>query len=109
MVLSLFVANGQLRRLEQTAWSSSDSWSAWLPHDAPPGRHVIGPVTAGRTGDGRVEVFVVDSSGTLWNIRQTAVNVPWSGSNSFGSAENGLDDRPALALEPNADAGERGR
>jgi hypothetical protein len=54
-------------------------------------------VTAGRTGDGRVEVFVVDHTGALWNIRQTTVNGPWSSWNSFGSAGNGLDDRPALA------------
>ena len=54
-------------------------------------------MTAGRTADGRVEVFVIDNAGTLWNIRQTAVNGPWSGWNSFGSAGGGLDDRPALA------------
>jgi hypothetical protein len=95
--LEVFVANGQLWRVEQTAWSSSNGWSTWLPHGAPPGRFVIGPVTAGRTADGRVEVFVVDNAGTLWNIRQTAVTGPWSDWDSFGSAGGGLDDRPALA------------
>ena len=99
--LELFVANGELWRLEQTAWSSSNGWSAWLPHGAPSGSFVVGPVTAGRTADGRVEVFVVDSAGNLWNIRQTAVAGPWSDWNSFGSAGGGLDDRPTLA--PNAD------
>lgn len=93
--LELFVANGQLWRLEQTAWSNG--WSDWLPHGAPPGSFVIGPVAAGRSGDGRVEVFVVDANGTLWNIRQSAVNGPWSDWNSFGSVGGGLDDRPALA------------
>jgi len=58
---------------------------------------VVGPVGAARTGDGRVEVFVVDANGTMWNIHQTAVNGPWSGWNSFNSAGGGLDDRPALA------------
>ena len=95
--LEVFVANGQLWRLEQTAWSSSNSWSSWLPHSEPSGRFVVGPVGAGRTADGRVEVFVVDDTRALWNIRQTAVNGPWSGWNSFGSAGGGLDDRPALA------------
>jgi PASTA domain-containing protein len=95
--LEVFVANGQLWRLEQTAWSSSNGWSGWLPHGAPPGRFVIGPPTAGRTGDGRAEVFVVDNARALWNIRQTAVNGPWSDWNSFGSAGSGLDDRPSLA------------
>ena len=93
--LEVFIANSALWRLEQTSWSNG--WSDWLPHEAPAGRYVVGPVAAARTGDGRVEVFVVDDQGTLWNIRQTAVNGPWSGWNSFGSAGGGLDDRPALA------------
>ncbi len=42
--LQLFVANGQLWRLEQTAWSGN--WSGWQPHGAPPGEFVIGPVEA---------------------------------------------------------------
>jgi hypothetical protein len=95
--LEVFVANGQLWRLEQTAWSSSNAWSAWLPHSTPSGSFVVGPVTAGRTADGRIEVFVVDNVAALWNIRQSEGNGSWSNWNAFGSAGSGLEDRPALA------------
>ncbi len=96
--LELFVANGSLGRLEQTAWSDDGSWSGWLDHGSPPaGGFVVGPVEAARTADGRIEVFVVDSHGALWNIRQTSAGSGWSGWNSFGSPGSGLDDRPALA------------
>jgi hypothetical protein len=95
--LEVFVANGELWRLEQTAWSSSNAWSAWQPHSRPSGSFVVGPATAGRTADGRVEVFVVDNVGALWNIRQKVVNGSWSDWNAFGSAGRGLEDRPALA------------
>src|ERR1700738_2779661 len=50
-----FTANGQLWRLQQTAWSNG--WSDWQPHGAPPERLVIGPVAAARSGDARIEVF----------------------------------------------------
>jgi hypothetical protein len=72
--LEVFVANGALWRLEQTVWS--DGWSRWLPHGSPSGEFVVGPVAAGRTGDGRIEIFVVDARGAMWNMRQTTANGP---------------------------------
>jgi hypothetical protein len=93
--LALFVANGQLWRLEQTA--PSNGWSGWLPHGAPAGVLVTGPVAAIRSPDGRIEVFVVDTGGSMWNLHQTSAGGPWSGWNAFGSAGGGLDGRPALA------------
>ena len=94
--LALFVANGQLWRLEQTA--PSNGWSGWLPHGAPAGVLVTGPAAAIRSPDGRIEVFVVDTGGGIWNLRQTSAGGPWSGWNAFGSAGGGLDGRPALAV-----------
>ena len=96
--LELFVANGQLWRLEQTAWSNG--WSTWLPHGAPPGSLLTGPPAAARSADGRIEVFVVDTRGSIWNIHQTQAAGPWSGWNAFGSAGGGLDGRPALGRHP---------
>ena len=93
--LVLFVANGQLWRMEQTA--PNGGWSDWLSHGAPPGVLVTGPVAATRGPDGRIEVFVVDAGGRMWNIRQTTSGGPWSGWTAFGSAGGGLDGRPALA------------
>jgi hypothetical protein len=54
-------------------------------------------VEAIRSGDGRIEVFVLDTRGTPWNIKQTAPNGPWSGWNAFEAPAAGLDDRPGLA------------
>jgi hypothetical protein len=93
--LMLFVADGNLWRLEQSAWSNG--WSAWQSHGAPGGALVDGPVEAIRSGDGRIEVFVVDASGALSNIRQEAPNGAWSGWNAFDAPPAGLDDRPGLA------------
>jgi hypothetical protein len=94
--LALFVANGQLWRLEQTA--PNNGWTGWLPHGAPAGVLVTGPAAAIRSPDGRIEVFVVDTDGGMWNLRQTSAGGPWSGWNAFGSAGGGLDGRPALAV-----------
>jgi hypothetical protein len=97
--LEAFVADGSLWRMEQTAWSNG--FSGWLPHGAPrpdPGGNVAGPVAAGRSGDGRVEVFVIALNGSMWNIRQTRANGGWSGWNDLGSAGGGgFEDRPAVA------------
>ncbi len=92
--LELFVAANGLFRKEQTAWSNG--WTDWLPHDNPPEDHLVGPVFAGRSGDGRVEAFTVGEHGTMWNVRQTAPAGAWSGWNSFGSAGGGFDDRPTF-------------
>ena len=93
--LAAFTANGELWRLQQTAWSNG--WSDWLSHGSPPGTFVTGPVSAVRSGDGRIEVFVVDADGGLWNIRQTSPNGSFSGWNEFGNPGVALDDRPGLA------------
>ena len=93
--LELFVANGALWRSQQTAWSNG--WSGWQAHSAPNGALVLGPVTAGRSGDGRIEVFVIDQHGQMWNIRQSSANGSYTGWNAFGSPGVALDDRPGLA------------
>ncbi|MCU1659381.1 MAG: hypothetical protein JWO57_4037, partial [Pseudonocardiales bacterium] len=93
--LAAFVANGALWRLQQTAWSNG--WSDWQPHGSPPGAFVVGPVAAGVSGDGRIEVFVIDQRGRLWNIRQTSANGAFSVWNDFGTPGVALDDRPGLA------------
>jgi hypothetical protein len=93
--LELFVANGALWRSEQTAWSNG--WSSWQPHGSPGGALVLGPVMAGRSGDGRIEVFVIDQDGRLWNTRQTSANGTFTGWNAFGNPGVALDDRPGLA------------
>jgi hypothetical protein len=93
--LELFVANGALWRSQQTAWS--DGWSGWQAHGAPSGALVLGPVMAGRSGDGRIEVFMIDQHGQLWNIRQSSANGSYTGWNAFGSPGVALDDRPGLA------------
>jgi hypothetical protein len=94
--LMLFVADGELWRLEQVAWSYG--WSGWQSHGGP-ARHVpvTGPVTAARSGDGRIEVFVVDDQDALWNVSQTAPAGAWSAWKSLGAPGGGLADRAAVA------------
>jgi hypothetical protein len=93
--LFVFDITGDLWHIWQTAWSNG--WSDWLPHGSPPGVLVIGPVSAVRSGDGRIEVFVVGADGHLWNIRQTSPGSDYSGWNDFGTPGVSLDDRAGLA------------
>lgn len=94
--LAAFTANGALWRLQQDSWS--DGWSDWQAHGSPDGALLVGPVSAVTSADGRIEVFVVDVDGQLWNIRQASANDSYSGWNFFGSPPGAaLADRPALA------------
>lgn len=92
--LELFVANGALWSTVQTSWSNG--WNDWQ-QTAGPGALVTGPVAAGRSGDGRIEVFVLDTEGRLWNVHQTSPGSGFTGWNAFGNAGVALDDRPGLA------------
>jgi len=92
--LAVFVANGALWRREQTAWSNG--WGDWQPHGSPPGGLVVGPVTAQRSGDGRIEVFAIDDHGRMWNIRQTSPDGGFTDWNDFGAPNVALEDRPGL-------------
>lgn len=93
--LQLFIASGHLFRAGQTSWSNG--WSGWQDQGGPDGAELTGPVTAARSGDGRIEAFVIDSQASLWNIRQTAPGGAYSGLNAFGNPGVPLDDRPAVA------------
>jgi hypothetical protein len=93
--LSAFVGNGALWRLQQTGWSNG--WSDWQPHGSPPGGFAVGPVVAQRSGDGRIELFVIDNRGQMWNVRQTSPGSSFSEWNDFGTPEVALEDRPGLA------------
>jgi hypothetical protein len=93
--LAVFIGNGALWRLEQTAWSNG--WSSWQPHGSPPDGLLVEPVAAQRSADGRIEVFAVDDKGRMWNVRQTSPDSGYSGWNDFGTPGVALTDRPALA------------
>jgi hypothetical protein len=96
--LQLFLAGttgGHLYRIGQASWS--DGWSGWQDHGPPSGAELYGPVTAACSGDGRIEVFAIDSHGSMWNVRQTAPSSAYSGWNAYGNPGVALTDRPALA------------
>ena len=95
IALIVMTDDGSMWRLQQTAWSNG--WGSWQSHGTPPSARLIGPVEAVRSGDGRVEAFVVDDGGTLWNVRQTAPSSSFSDWNDFGDPGVALQDRPALA------------
>jgi hypothetical protein len=79
----------------QVSWS--EDWSGWQDHGAPSGAELYGPVTAACSGDGRIEVFAIDSNGSMWNVRQTAPSSAYSGWSGYGNPGVALEDRPALA------------
>lgn len=96
--LQLFLVGttgGHLYRIGQVSWSNG--WSGWQDHGAPSGAELYGPVTAACSGDGRIEVFAIDSNGSMWNVRQTAPSSAYSGWNAYGNPGVALTDRPALA------------
>ena len=96
--LQLFLVGttgGHLYRNGQVSWSNG--WSGWQDHGAPDGAELYGPVTAARSGDGRIEVFAIDTHGSLWNVRQTAPSSAYSGWNAYGNPGVAVEDPPALA------------
>jgi PASTA domain len=96
--LQLFLVGttgGHLYRTGQMSWSNG--WSGWQDHGAPDGAELSGPVTAACSGDGRIEVFAIDTHGSMWNVRQTAPSSAYSGWNAYGNPGVALTDRPALA------------
>jgi hypothetical protein len=96
--LQLFLVDswgGHLYQIGQV--SGSNGWSGWQDHGAPNVANLAGPVTAARSGDGRIEVFAIDSDGSLWNVRQTAPSSAYSGWNAYGNPGVAVEDRPALA------------
>jgi hypothetical protein len=97
-LLQLFLVDswgGHLYRMGQV--SGGNGWSGWQDHGAPGAANLAGPVTAARSGDGRIEVFAIDTDGSVWNVRQTAPYGAYSGWNAYGNPGVGLEDRPALA------------
>jgi PASTA domain len=97
-LLQLFLVDswgGHLYRMGQV--SGGNGWSGWQDHGAPNAANLAGPVTAARSGDGRIEVFAIDTDGSVWNVRQTAPYGAYSGWNAYGNPGVGLEDRPALA------------
>jgi hypothetical protein len=94
--LQLFLASDHLYRIGQMSWSNG--WSGWQDHGPPSGARLSGFVTAACSGDGRIEVFAIDSDdGSMWNVRQTAPSSAYSGWNAYGNPGVALVDRPALA------------
>jgi PASTA domain len=97
--LQLFLVDswgGHLYQIGQV--SGSNDWpGGWQDHGAPNVANLAGPVTAARSGDGRIEVFAIDSDGSLWNVRQTAPSSAYSGWNAYGNPGVAVEDRPALA------------
>jgi hypothetical protein len=94
--VQLFLASGHLYRIGQMSWSNG--WSGWQDHGPPSGARLSGFVTAACSGDGRIEVFAIDSDdGSMWNVRQTAPSSAYSGWNAYGNPGVALVDRPALA------------
>jgi hypothetical protein len=96
--LQLFLLDswgGHLYQIGQV--SGSNGWSGWQDHRPPNVANLAGPVTATRSGDGRIEVFAIGTNSSLRNVRQTAPSSAYSGWNAYGNPGVGLQDRPALA------------
>lgn len=75
-------------------------WSGWSSLAAPSARLSSQPCV-GQNQDGRLEVFVQDTTGAVWHIWQTAPNSGWSSWSGLGAASPGL--LQGLAIGSNSD------
>jgi hypothetical protein len=65
-------------------WSGGAGWSNWYSLGAPGGGQFVGNVAAGRNGDGRLEIAVVDNAGAMWHSWQWSPSGGWSAFYSLG-------------------------
>jgi hypothetical protein len=82
--LELFVRrnDGALWHRWQTA--ASNGWSPWTSEGSAGGGFTDAAPGLGRSGDGRLELFVVGRDGGLWHKWQTAASNGWSAWASHG-------------------------
>ena len=80
--LELFILafDENLYHIWQTNWSNG--WSGWDSRGGSFGSELFQPPAIGRSGDGRLEVFVSD--GALRHIWQTVASNGWSAWQSHG-------------------------
>src|SRR2546430_722900 len=74
----------------------------WTSLGSPPGVRWGARPSVARNADGRLEVFALDSSGTLWHIQQTSPGMNWNSWASPGVAPN-INVLPDLVVQGNAD------
>ncbi len=74
----------------------------WTSLGRPPAVNWGSSPSVARTIDGRLEVFVLDSSGALWHIQQTTPGMNWNSWASLSIAPN-TNVLPGLVVERNAD------
>lgn len=60
-------------------------WSGWDVLGSPPGGVAPRFLAVGRNADGRLELFVLGTSGDLWHIWQMSAGAGWSGWDSLGA------------------------
>jgi hypothetical protein len=96
--LVLMASNGfLLASLEQVSWGGA--WNpTWTSYNRPPADPVVGPPVMVLDSAGCLQLFVVGESGALWNLHQQSPAGAWSGWTSLGTADTGLDDRPAVSF-----------
>src|SRR5712691_3599582 len=74
----------------------------WTSLGSPPAVNWGSRPSVARNIDGRLEVFALDSVGTLWHIQQTSPGMNWNSWASLGVAPN-INVLPDFAMEGNAD------
>ncbi len=80
----------------------SGGWGQWYSLGKPGGGGFVSDVTAGRNGDGRLEIAAVDGSGGVWHAWQTSPSGGWT------SAFYPLSSRPVTGT-PGINTNQDGR
>jgi hypothetical protein len=70
-------------------WTPSGGWSAFYSLGHPSGATVVGTPGEGTNGDGRLEIFVHGSDGTVWHSWQTTPSGGWGTFYSLGGDDVG--------------------
>jgi hypothetical protein len=89
-------SDGAVWHIWQTA--INNGWSNWFSHGSPQGVRLDGSPILGRSLDGRLQVFLISTDGSLWSIVQTAPSGTWSNWTSLGKpASTTLTDSSVVA------------
>jgi hypothetical protein len=103
--LELFIVGADSALWHRWQTAPNNGWSDWSSLDAPSGVELVHlPPTLAPNADGRLELFIIGSDGTLWHLWQTTPNNGWSSWETMGSpAQAGFSQTSIPAVGRSAD------
>ena len=82
--------------------STNSAWSNWATHKTPPGVLLESSPAIAQNANQCLELFIVGTDGSLWQIVQTKINNGWSGWLSRGTPPGGIQFRNSPAVAANS-------